>query len=83
MGKIGGGRVPTAAEKEMMAEAREKLALCQTFVPKDVFPRYAFGAVIEDLGLNKPKEQRIGFHPPKMSIAEKLLIAKEKVYLST
>lgn len=80
MGKIRGGRVPTAAEKEMMADAREKLAqVCQTFAPKDVLPRDAFGAVIEDLGLNKLKEQRLGFRPPKMSIAEKLLIAKEKV----
>ncbi|KAK4343978.1 hypothetical protein RND71_037072 [Anisodus tanguticus] len=80
MGKIRGGRVPTAAEKEMMAEAREKLAeICQNFAPKAVFPRDAFGAVIEDLGLNKLKEQRQGFCPPKMSIAEKLLIAKEKL----
>ncbi|XP_059277312.1 uncharacterized protein LOC132031393 [Lycium ferocissimum] len=80
MGKIRGGKVPTAAEKEMMAEAREKLAeVCQNFAPKDVFPRDAFGAVIEDLGLNKLKEQRLGFRPPKMSIAEKLLIAKEKL----
>lgn len=80
MGKIRGGRVPTACEKEMMADAREKLAqVCQTFAPKDVLPRDAFGAVIEDLGLNKLKEQRLGFRPPKMSIAEKLLIAKEKL----
>lgn len=80
MGKIRGGRVPTACEKEVMADAREKLAqVCQTFAPKDVLPRDAFGAVIEDLGLNKLKEQRLGFRPPKMSIAEKLLMAKEKV----
>ncbi|CAN4096914.1 unnamed protein product [Withania somnifera] len=80
MGKIRGGKVPTDAEKEMMAEAREKMAqVCETFAPKDVFPRDAFGAVIEDLGLNKLKEQRLGFRPPKMSIAEKLLIAKEKL----
>lgn len=80
MGKIRGGRVPTACEKEVMADAREKLAqVCQTFAPKDVLPRDAFGAVIEDLGLNKLKEQRLGFRPPKMSIAEKLLMAKEKL----
>lgn len=80
MGKIRGGRVPADAEKEMMVEAREKLAqVCETFAPKDVFPRDAFGAVIEDLGLNKLKEQRLGFRPPKMSIAEKLMIAKEKL----
>uniref|UniRef100_M1AZ53 PHD finger family protein n=1 Tax=Solanum tuberosum TaxID=4113 RepID=M1AZ53_SOLTU len=80
LGKIRGGRVPTAAEREMMTEARENLAqVCQSFAPKDVFPRDAFGAVIEDLGLNKLKDQRLGFRPPKVSIAEKLQIAKEKV----
>ncbi|XP_016471026.1 uncharacterized protein LOC107793234 isoform X2 [Nicotiana tabacum] len=80
MGKIRGGRVPTAAETEVMVVAREKLAhVCQTFAPKDVFPRDAFGAVIEDLGLNKLKEQRLGFRPPKMSIADKLLMAKRKL----
>lgn len=80
LGKMRGGRVPTAAEREMMAEAREGLAqVCQSFAPKDVFPRDAFGAVMEDLGLNKLKDQRLGFRPPKVSIAEKLLIAKEKL----
>ncbi|CAL5390385.1 unnamed protein product [Camellia sinensis] len=79
MGKMRGGRSPTAAEKEMMVEAREKLVeVCEEFAPKDVFPRDAFGAVIEDLGLNKLKEQRLGFRPPKVSIAEKLLFTKQK-----
>lgn len=81
MGKMRGGRSPTDAEKEMMAEARDKLAeVCQMFAPKDVFPRDAFGGVIEDLGLNKLKEQRLGFRPPKMSIAEKMLLSKRKVW---
>ncbi|KAF5949451.1 hypothetical protein HYC85_011444 [Camellia sinensis] len=80
MGKMRGGRSPTAAEKEMMVEAREKLVeVCEEFAPKDVFPRDAFGAVIEDLGLNKLKEQRLGFRPPKVSIAEKLLFTKQKM----
>ncbi|KAI8005797.1 putative BPI/LBP family protein [Camellia lanceoleosa] len=79
MGKMRGGRNPTAAEKEMMAEARVKLSeVCEEFSPKDVFPRDAFGAVIEDLGLSKLREQRLGFRPPKMSIADKLLITKQK-----
>nr|GMC53712.1 phd finger protein [Ipomoea batatas] len=80
MGKMRGGRSPTDAEKEMMAEARDKLAeVCQVFAPKDVFPRDAFGGVIEDLGLNKLKEQRLGFRPPKTSIAEKMLLSKRKM----
>ncbi|CAH9145896.1 unnamed protein product [Cuscuta epithymum] len=80
MGKMRGGWSPTDAEKEMMVEARDKLAqVCQTFAPKDVFPRDAFGGLIEDLGLNKLNEQKLGFHPPKMSIAEKILISKRKM----
>ncbi|GFZ07394.1 RING/FYVE/PHD zinc finger superfamily protein [Actinidia rufa] len=80
MGKMRGGRSPTAAETEMMAEAREKLVVvCEEFAPKDVFPRDAFGAVMEDLGLNKLREQKLGFRPPKMSIAEKVLLTKQKM----
>ncbi|KAL2495868.1 uncharacterized protein Fot_39785 [Forsythia ovata] len=80
MGKMRGGREPTEAEKDLMREARERLAkVCEGFAPKDVFPRDAFGGVIEDLGLNKLKEQRLGFRPPKLSIAEKLLISKRKM----
>ncbi|KAL6975245.1 hypothetical protein U1Q18_024041 [Sarracenia purpurea var. burkii] len=83
MGKMRGGRNPTAAERGMMAEAREKLTeVCQDFAPKDIFPRDAFGAVIEDLGLNKLREQRLGFRSPMMSIAEKLLLTKQKMQKS-
>ncbi|KAK6149366.1 hypothetical protein DH2020_016891 [Rehmannia glutinosa] len=80
MGKMRGGKGPTDIENELMAEARNRLAkVCEGFAPKDVFPRDAFGGVIEDLGLNKFKEQRLGFRPPKMSIAEKLLVSKRKM----
>ncbi|GER32416.1 PHD finger family protein [Striga asiatica] len=80
MGKMRGGKGPTDVEKELMLEARNRLArVCEGFPPKDVFPRDAFGGVIEDLGLNKLKEQRLGFRPPKMSIAEKLLVSKTKM----
>ncbi|KAE9456467.1 hypothetical protein C3L33_11554, partial [Rhododendron williamsianum] len=80
MGKMRGGRSPSAAEREMAAEAREKVAaVCGEFAPKDLFPRDAFGGVIEDLGFNKVREQRLGFRPPKMSIAEKVLLAKQKM----
>lgn len=83
MGKMRGGRVPTSAEKEIMSAARNKLAeVCQFFAPKDVFPRDVFGGIIEDLGLNKVKEQRLGFLPPKISISEKLLFSKRKVCFS-
>ncbi|XP_059662434.1 uncharacterized protein LOC132308388 isoform X2 [Cornus florida] len=80
MGKMRAGRSPTAVEKEMMVEARGKLAeVCEGFAPKEVFPRDAFGAVIEDIGLNKLKEQMSGFRPPKVSISEKLLLTKQKM----
>ncbi|CAA3011994.1 phd finger [Olea europaea subsp. europaea] len=80
MGKMRGGSGTTEAEKDLMKEARERLVkVCEGFSPKDVFPRDAFGGVIEDMGLNKLKEQRLGFRPPKLSIAEKLLISKRKM----
>ncbi|XP_011097827.1 uncharacterized protein LOC105176655 [Sesamum indicum] len=80
MGKMRGGRAPTDAEKDLMAEARSRLVkVCEGFAPKDVFPRDAFGGVIEDLGLSMLKEQRLGFRPPKMSIAQKLLVSKRKM----
>ncbi|KZV56382.1 hypothetical protein F511_00379 [Dorcoceras hygrometricum] len=83
MGKMRGGKGPTEAEKELMAEARHTLVkICQGFAPKDVFPRDAFGCLIDDLGLNKLKEQKLGFRPPKISIAEKLLISKRKAVFS-
>ncbi|KAG8365114.1 hypothetical protein BUALT_Bualt18G0070700 [Buddleja alternifolia] len=80
MGKMRGGRGPTAAEKDLMSEARSSLTkVCEGFAPEDVFPRDGFGGVIEDLGLNKLREQRVGFRPPKVSIAEKFLVSKRKM----
>lgn len=82
MGKMRGGRCPTSVEKEMVEEARERLAeVCLKFAPKDVFPGDGFGGVIEDLGINKLTEVSIGYwQPPKLSITEKLLAAKRKVW---
>ncbi|OVA10065.1 Bromo adjacent homology (BAH) domain [Macleaya cordata] len=80
MGKMRGGRNPTDVEKGLMAEAREKLtAICEAVSPQDIIPRDAVRVVIEDLGLNKSRDQRLGFRPPKMSIAEKFLLAKRKM----
>ncbi|CAI9088321.1 OLC1v1022624C1 [Oldenlandia corymbosa var. corymbosa] len=80
MGKMRGGQVPTGVEKGIMAAARDKLAeVCELFPPKDVFPRDVFGAIIEDLGLNKTREPRLGARPPKISIAEKFLLSKRKM----
>ncbi|KAL3503563.1 hypothetical protein ACH5RR_038012 [Cinchona calisaya] len=80
IGKMRGGKVPSEVEKEIMAAAREKLAeVCELFPPKDVFPMDVFGRLIDDLGLNKVREQRLGFRPPKITIAEKLLLSKRKM----
>ncbi|KAL3364691.1 hypothetical protein AABB24_013463 [Solanum stoloniferum] len=81
IGKMRGGRGPTVAEKEMVEEARERLAeICLKFAPKDVFPSDGFGSVIEDLGINKLTEVSVGhWQPPKMSITEKLLAVKRKM----
>ncbi|KAI3928514.1 hypothetical protein MKW98_024115 [Papaver atlanticum] len=80
MGKMRGGRNPTDVEKELMVEAKEKLVeICQFMSPQDVIPKDAIRVVMEDLGLNKSADQRLGFRPPKMSIAEKYVLAKRKM----
>lgn len=81
MAKMRGGRGPTAAEKEMMADAKSAAAaLCGQYAPRDIVPRDAIAAVIQDLGLCKSKDQRLGFRsPPKMSIAEKMSLSKRKL----
>ncbi|XP_042477773.1 uncharacterized protein LOC122059156 [Macadamia integrifolia] len=81
MGKMRGGRNPTDVEKRLMEEARQKLAeMCEAMAPKDILPKDAVKVVIEDLGLNNgSKDQRLGFRPPKMSIAERLLMTKRKM----
>ncbi|KAK1405001.1 RING/FYVE/PHD zinc finger superfamily protein [Heracleum sosnowskyi] len=79
LGKMRGGRSPTQVESEMMSEARGKLAeVCREFKPKDVFPREAFGVVIDDLGLSK-NEQMLGFRAPNIQIAQKLKLTQEKI----
>ncbi|GAB2279853.1 hypothetical protein Dimus_014491 [Dionaea muscipula] len=80
MGRMRGGKEPTDVEKVMMAEAREKVvALCEEMAPKDIMPMEAFGGVIEDLGINKLKDVRLGFLPPRLSIAEKMELAKRRI----
>lgn len=80
MGEMRGGRNPTVVEKELMSEARKKLAeMCNELAPKDILQSDAVGTFIEDLGLNRSKDQKLGFRPPKMSIAEKLLFTKRKM----
>lgn len=80
MGKIRGGKVPSLIEMEMMEDARGKLVeVSQKFTPKDVFPIHSFGSIIEDLGIDAPRGHKIGFQPPKMSIAHKLNVTKHKV----
>ncbi|RWW07714.1 hypothetical protein GW17_00028892 [Ensete ventricosum] len=80
MGQMRGGRQPTAAEKALVAEARERLvAMCEGVKPKELFSGEAVRVVVEDLGLNRSKDPVMGFRPPKISIADKLLLTKKKV----
>ena len=79
MGRMRGGKEPTVLEKTMMAEAKEKVvALCEELAPKDIVPMEAFGAIMEDLGLNRLKD-RLGFRPAKQSISERIALAKRRV----
>ncbi|KAJ8431678.1 hypothetical protein Cgig2_007500 [Carnegiea gigantea] len=80
MARMRGGKDPTAVEKAMMAEARAKVvALCEELAPKDILPRESFGVLIDDLGLNRLKEQRLGFRTPKLSISDKMALTKRRM----
>ncbi|KAG8072161.1 hypothetical protein GUJ93_ZPchr0006g42927 [Zizania palustris] len=82
-GEVRGGREPTAAERALAAEARERLAAVVSegaVRPKDLFPGEAVRAVVEDLGLNRARDPAaMGFRPPKASIADRLLLTKRKM----
>ncbi|XP_039791236.1 PHD finger protein At3g20280-like isoform X2 [Panicum virgatum] len=82
-GEVRGGREPTAAERALAAEARERLAAAVAegaVRPKDLFPAEAVRAVVEDLGLNRAKDPAaMGFRPPKASIADRLMLTKRKM----
>lgn len=83
-GEVRGGREPTAAERALAAEARERLAAVVTegaVRPKDLFPGEAVRALVEDLGLNRARDPAaMGFRPPKASIADRLMLTKRKVW---
>ncbi|KAG8059604.1 hypothetical protein GUJ93_ZPchr0002g24495 [Zizania palustris] len=82
-GEVRGGREPTAAERALAAEARERLAAAVSegaVRPKDLFPGDAVCAVVEDLGLNRARDPAaMGFRPPKASIADRLMLTKRKM----
>ncbi|KAD1761774.1 hypothetical protein R6Q59_009626 [Mikania micrantha] len=80
MGKMRGGRKPTTVEVQMMVEARERLVeVCKSFAPKDVFPTDDFGLIIEELGLSRLTDQKLGSRSSKLSIAERLQVTKQKM----
>uniref|UniRef100_A0A0A9CNZ9 PHD-type domain-containing protein n=1 Tax=Arundo donax TaxID=35708 RepID=A0A0A9CNZ9_ARUDO len=82
-GEVRGGREPTAAERALVAEARERLAAAVAACavrPKDLFPGEAVRAVVQDLDLNPAKDPApMGFRPPKASIADRLILTKRKM----
>nr|CAB3450904.1 unnamed protein product [Digitaria exilis] len=82
-GEVRGGREPTAAERALAAEARERLAAAVAegaVRPMDLFPGEAVRALVEDLGLNRAKDPAaMGFRPPKASIADRLMLTKRKM----
>ncbi|XP_068668388.1 uncharacterized protein [Aristolochia californica] len=81
MGKIRAGRNPSAAEKGLMVEAREKLAeMCESLTPKDLLSRDAVRVVMEDLGLHKMKEPwAMEIRPSKLSISQRFSLSKRKM----
>ncbi|CAN6477596.1 unnamed protein product [Victoria cruziana] len=79
MGRMRGGRSPTDVEKELMAEARRKLAcLCESLPPRELLSKDVYGILVEDLGLNRLNDQK-GLSRPRPSIAEKLRLTMKKI----
>ncbi|KAG6499801.1 hypothetical protein ZIOFF_039593 [Zingiber officinale] len=84
LGQMRGGKEPKATEKALVTEAKERLVvMCEAVKPKDLVSTEAVRVVVEDLGLNRSKDPALGFQPPRMSIAEKLMLTKKKVRLPT
>ncbi|GMH05772.1 hypothetical protein Nepgr_007612 [Nepenthes gracilis] len=80
MGWMRGGKEATPVEKAMIAEGRAIVVeICDELAPRDILPREAFRGVIQDLRLNRLKEQGLGFRTPKLSIVNKMELAKQKM----
>uniref|UniRef100_A0ACD5VCA9 Uncharacterized protein n=1 Tax=Avena sativa TaxID=4498 RepID=A0ACD5VCA9_AVESA len=75
-----GGRRPTAAERALAAEARGRLAAVVAAAvemqPKELYPREAIRALVEDLGLTSPRDPA---RPRRPSIAHRILLTKRKM----
>ncbi|KAF3780424.1 PHD finger protein [Nymphaea thermarum] len=79
MGRMRGGRSPMDVERELMAEARRKLAcMCESLPPRELLSKDAYGVLVEDLGLNRLNDQK-GLGRPRLSIAEKLRLTMKKI----
>ncbi|KAG6532254.1 hypothetical protein ZIOFF_006094 [Zingiber officinale] len=52
--------------------------MCEAVKPKDLVSTEAVRVVAEDLGLNRSKDPALGLQPPRMSVAEKLMLTKKK-----
>ncbi|XBH99237.1 hypothetical protein VPH35_128619 [Triticum aestivum] len=82
-GEARGGRAPTAAERALVAEARGRLAASVAVVevrPKELYPREAVRALVEDLGLGRARDPAaMGYRPCRASIAERILLTKRKM----
>ncbi|KAG6492696.1 hypothetical protein ZIOFF_047661 [Zingiber officinale] len=78
-----GDKELAVGEKALVTEAKERLVvMCEVAKPKDLVSTEAVRVVAEDLGLNRSKDLALGFPPPRMSIAEKLMLTKKKMELS-
>lgn len=84
-GKARGGWAPTAAENALVAEARGSLAAAVIgeveLRPRELFPREAVRALVEDLGLTRARDPAVfGYRPLKASIADRVRLTKRKVW---
>ncbi|GJN28926.1 hypothetical protein PR202_gb17100 [Eleusine coracana subsp. coracana] len=81
-GEARGGWDPTVAERALAAEAMSKLAAAVEEVaqPRELVPKEAVCALVEDLGLGRARDPAaMGYRPRRASIAERVLHTKRKV----
>uniref|UniRef100_A0A0E0LAX0 PHD-type domain-containing protein n=1 Tax=Oryza punctata TaxID=4537 RepID=A0A0E0LAX0_ORYPU len=81
-GQARGGTAPTAAERALAAGTRERLLEAAEMLvrPRELFPREAVRALVEDLGLTRGRDpSSMGYRPRRASIAERILLTKRKM----
>ncbi|GLJ15404.1 hypothetical protein SUGI_0252870 [Cryptomeria japonica] len=81
MAQMRAGRPPTEIERELMVKARHQIGFLvgNLLLPKDLVSREVVGNMIDDLGLNKLKQDHPVTPGPRKSIAERASDTMKKI----